>query len=134
MGIVQFGEEGCLLVAGDVWVVQIEPLEEGFVEQAADGVGAVAVQLLRVGHQSQGVTQHLNAEAQLGSGVGEARLDPRSLNSDVVQLRLDLPLGHGVVRQGHHQTVFLLVKLLQLSLQGGVPFLHARSLVRQCLV
>ncbi|WP_338773017.1 hypothetical protein V7968_16275 [Nocardia vulneris] len=134
MGIVQFGEEGRLLVAGDVWVVQIQPLEERFVEQATDGVGAVAVQLLWVGHQSQGVTQHLNAQAQFSSGVGKARLDPRSLHGDVVQLRLDLPLGHGVVRQSHYQAVFLLIKLLQLSLQGGVPFLNARSLIRQRLV
>ncbi|MBA0045441.1 hypothetical protein [Mycobacteroides sp. LB1] len=52
-----FSKKWCLGVAGDFAVVKVEALVEGLVEVAANLVRDVAVELLGVRQQVQGVTQ-----------------------------------------------------------------------------
>ncbi|WP_239476655.1 hypothetical protein [Nocardia arizonensis] len=58
VGMVEFGEQRCLVIVGDGGVgglVEVEGFEEGSVEQAADLVGAAQVHGVRVDQEIEAV-------------------------------------------------------------------------------
>ncbi|MBH0775563.1 hypothetical protein [Nocardia bovistercoris] len=97
----------------------------------ADRIGDVAVELLRIGHQVQGIPQYSCTDAQFLRGIHQPSSDSTALVFQVVDLRLDLSHGHRAVGGQVDQSGRLLVDGLRLTVQTGVPISRAGLLVAQ---
>lgn len=87
-------------MAGDVFGVHAELLEDHLGESSSDVRAATSVEALRVCQQIEGDLEELAAGFQLAGRVGELVLDLRPFPLDGRQLRLDLgPWPVGAVQQ-----------------------------------
>ncbi|HEX3786131.1 MAG TPA: hypothetical protein VHX38_41315 [Pseudonocardiaceae bacterium] len=92
-------------MAGDLVVVDVEPLEQGLVEQAALFVVAPAVELLRVVQELQTQLDQPSALGEIVVRLGEAFGQVLALMFDLVELGVDLGLGGGHCVVGHRHQV-----------------------------